>query len=138
MEEKLSIDNCSCVIIHEDVVNKVKACIPQVETLYHLADLFKILGDSTRIKILCALFQAEMCVCDIAALLEMTQSAISHQLRVLKQANLVKFRKEGKVVYYSLEDDHVESIFDQGLIHITEKNKSFLGGENNGRGNKKI
>ncbi|ERI92396.1 putative transcriptional repressor SmtB [Clostridiales bacterium oral taxon 876 str. F0540] len=122
MEEKINIENCSCTIIHEDVVNKVKDCIPREEMLYDLADLFKILGDSTRIKILCALFQAEMCVCDIAALLGMTQSAISHQLRVLKQARLVKNRKEGKVVYYSLEDEHVKSIFDQGLIHIAEKN----------------
>jgi ArsR family transcriptional regulator len=122
MEDKTNVENCSCTIIHEDVVNKVKTCIPQEETLYDLADLFKILGDSTRIKILCALFQAEMCVCDIAALLGMTQSAISHQLRVLKQARLVKYRKEGKVVYYSLEDEHVKSIFDQGLIHIAEKN----------------
>jgi ArsR family transcriptional regulator, lead/cadmium/zinc/bismuth-responsive transcriptional repressor len=121
MEEKLNIESCSCTIIHEDVVNKVKDCIPQEETLYDLADLFKILGDSTRIKILCALFQAEMCVCDIAALLGMTQSAISHQLRVLKQGSLVKYRREGKIVYYSLDDDHVKSIFDQGLIHITEK-----------------
>ncbi len=91
------------------------------ETLYDLADLFKVLGDTTRIKILCALFQAEMCVCDISALLGMTQSAISHQLRVLKQARLVKYRKEGKVVYYSLDDEHVESIFDKGLIHISER-----------------
>lgn len=121
MEERINIENCSCSIIHEDVVNKVKECIPQEELLYDLADLFKIFGDTTRIKILCALFQAEMCVCDIAALLGMTQSSISHQLRVLKQARLVKYRKEGKVVYYSLDDEHVKSIFDQGLIHITEK-----------------
>ena len=121
MEDKVNIENCSCSIIHEDVVNKVKECIPQEELLYDLADLFKIFGDTTRIKILCALFQAEMCVCDIAALLRMTQSSISHQLRVLKQARLVKYRREGKVVYYSLDDEHVKSIFDQGLIHITEK-----------------
>jgi ArsR family transcriptional regulator, lead/cadmium/zinc/bismuth-responsive transcriptional repressor len=121
LEERLNFDNCNCTIIHEDVVNSVKACIPQEEILYDLADLFKTLGDSTRIKILCALFQAEMCVCDIAALLGMTQSAISHQLRVLKQASLVKYRKDGKVVYYSLDDEHVKSIFDQGLNHITEK-----------------
>jgi ArsR family transcriptional regulator len=121
MEEKISIENCSCSVIHEDVVNRVKEYIPEEETLYDLADLFKVLGDSTRIKILCALFQAEMCVCDIAALLGMTQSAISHQLRVLKQGRIVKYRKEGKVVYYSLEDEHVKSIFNQGLIHINEK-----------------
>lgn len=122
MEERNNIENCSCNVIHEDVVNEVKANMPQEEILYDLADLFKVLGDSTRVKILCALFQAEMCVCDIAALLSMNQSAISHQLRVLKQARLVKYRKDGKVVYYSLEDEHVKSIFDQGLIHIDEKN----------------
>lgn len=122
MKDRNNIENCNCTIIHEDVVIKVKECIPQEEILYDLADLFKIFGDTTRIKILCALFQAEMCVCDIAALLGMTQSSISHQLRVLKQARLVKYRKEGKVVYYSLEDEHVKSIFDQGLIHISEKN----------------
>ncbi len=122
MEDKAKIESCSCTIIHEDVVNKVREHMPQEETLYDLADIFKVLGDSTRVKILSALFQAEMCVCDIAALLGMTQSAISHQLRVLKQARLVKYRKDGKVVYYSLEDEHVKSIFDQGLVHIAEKN----------------
>lgn len=121
MEESINIESCNCSIIHEDVINEVKKHIPQEEALYDLADLFKVLGDSTRIKILCALFQAEMCVCDISALLGMTQSAISHQLRVLKQARLVKYRKDGKVVYYSLDDEHVKSIFDQGLIHISEK-----------------
>jgi ArsR family transcriptional regulator len=95
--------------------------MPQEETLYDLAELFKVFGDSTRIKILWALDEAEMCVCDIAFLLNMTQSAISHQLRVLKQTNLVKNRREGKVVYYSLDDDHVRKIFDQGLIHINEE-----------------
>lgn len=121
MGERVNIESCSCSIIHEDVVNKVKENIPKEETLYDLADLFKVLGDSTRIKILCALFQAEMCVCDIAALLGMTQSAISHQLRVLKQARIVKHRKDGKVVYYSLDDEHVKGIFNQGLTHISEK-----------------
>jgi ArsR family transcriptional regulator, lead/cadmium/zinc/bismuth-responsive transcriptional repressor len=121
MEERNKIESCCCNIIHEDVVKRVKGTIPKEETLYDLADFFKVLGDSTRIKILCALFQAEMCVCDITALLEMNQSAISHQLRVLKQSRLVKYRKEGKIVYYSLTDDHVKSIFDQGLIHIDEE-----------------
>lgn len=118
---KETIDTCNCNVIHEDVVKRVKETIPQEETLYDLADLFKTFGDSTRIKIICALFQSEMCVCDIAALLCMNQSAISHQLRVLKQARLVKYRKEGKVVYYSLDDDHVKGIFDQGLAHLNEK-----------------
>ena len=116
-----SIERCDCNVIHEDIVNQVRDKMPQEESLYDLAELFKVFGDSTRIRILWALHETEMCVCDIAVLLNMTQSAISHQLRVLKQANLVKNRKEGKVVYYSLVDDHVREIFDQGLIHINEK-----------------
>lgn len=115
------IEKCDCEVIHEDIVNLVKEKMQDEENLYDLAELFKVFGDSTRIKILWALDEAEMCVCDIAALLNMTQSAISHQLRVLKQANLVKNRKEGKVVYYSLDDEHVKQIFDQGLVHINEK-----------------
>ena len=110
---------CECTVIHQEVIDKIK--LPEEELLYDLGDFFKILGDSTRIKILSALFQSEMCVCDIAALLGMTQSAISHQLRVLKQGKLVKQRKEGKVVYYSLDDDHIKHIVDQGLTHISEK-----------------
>ena len=124
MTEKFnSIERCDCNVIHEDIVNQVRDKMPQDESLYDLAELFKVFGDSTRIRILWALHEAEMCVCDIAVLLNMTQSAISHQLRVLKQANLVKNRKEGKVVYYSLVADHVRDIFDQGLIHINEKQK---------------
>lgn len=110
---------CECTVIHQEVIDKIK--LPEEELLYDLGDFFKILGDSTRIKILSVLFQSEMCVCDIAALLGMTQSAISHQLRVLKQGRLVKHRKEGKVVYYSLDDDHIKHIVDQGLTHISEK-----------------
>ena len=110
---------CECTVIHQEVIDKIK--LPEEELLYDLGDFFKILGDSRRIKILSALFQSEMCVCDIAALLGMTQSAISHQLRVLKQGRLVKHRKEGKVVYYSLDDDHIKHIVDQGLTHISEK-----------------
>jgi len=102
-------------------VNKVRQLMPPEEKLYDLADLFKVFGDSTRIRIICALFEAEMCVCDIAYLLNMSQSAISHQLRVLKQSRLVKRRRDGKVVYYSLDDKHIELIFNQGLIHINEK-----------------
>jgi len=120
-ENRVSIESCSCSIIHEDAVSKVRNSMPEEETLYDLAELFKVFGDTTRIKILCALFESEMCVCDIAALLSMNQSAISHQLRVLKQASLVKYRKEGKVVYYSLDDEHVKQIFDQGLVHIRER-----------------
>lgn len=118
---KTHADTCNCSIIHEDVVSRVRKIMPKEEKLYDLAELFKVFGDTTRIKILHALFEAEMCVCDIAALLEMNQSAISHQLRILKQAGLVKFRKEGKVVYYSLDDDHVKNIFEQGFIHINHK-----------------
>lgn len=120
-EKNTSIDTCSSNIIHEDIVNKVKGKMPREEKLYDLAELFKVFGDTTRIKILYALFEEEMCVCDIAALLGMTQSAISHQLRVLKSAGLVKYRKKGKVVYYSLDDEHVKNIFDQGFIHINHR-----------------
>ena len=120
MEESNKIESCSCTVIHQDIVDKVRKHIPAEESLYDLAELFKVFGDTTRIKMLCVLFQSEMCVCDIAAVLNMTQSAISHQLRVLKQARLVKYRKEGKSVYYSLDDEHVKSIFDQGLIHVSE------------------
>lgn len=122
MDNKLQpIDRCDCIVIHEEIVNEVKKKMPLEEDLYDLAELFKVFGDSTRIKILWALHEAEMCVCDIAVLLNMTQSAISHQLRVLKQAHLVKNRKDGKVVYYSLDDDHVKQIFDQGLDHVNEQ-----------------
>ena len=114
------IEKCCCDVIHEDIVNNVRTKMPEEETLYDLAELFKIFGDSTRIKILWALEEAEMCVCDISALLNMTQSAISHQLRILKQADLVKNRREGKIVFYSLKDEHVKQIFNQGLEHINE------------------
>lgn len=117
----VSADRCDCEVIHEDVVNSVSTKMPKEEALYDLAELFKVFGDTTRIRILWALDEAEMCVCDIAYLLNMTQSAISHQLRVLKQAKLVRNRKEGKVVYYSLDDEHVRMIFDQGLVHINEE-----------------
>lgn len=119
-KRQASVERCDCEVIHEDVVSQVREKMPEEETLYDLADFFKVFGDSTRIRILWALDEAEMCVCDIAYLLNMTQSAISHQLRVLKQAKLVKNRKEGKVVYYSLDDEHVRLILDQGLVHINE------------------
>jgi len=107
--------------IHKDVVKRVEKTMPKEEIIYELADFFKILGDTTRMRILSALFQEEMCVYDIANLLKMTQSAISHQLRVLKQGRFVKHRKEGKIVYYSLEDEHIKHIVEQGMIHILEK-----------------
>lgn len=113
-------DRCNCNVIHEDIVNKVKGRMPVEENLYDLAEFFRVFGDTTRVKILWALYESEMCVCDIAVLLNMTQSAISHQLRVLKQARLVKYKKEGKIVFYSLDDEHIIQIFDQGLIHINE------------------
>lgn len=115
------IDRCDCTIIHEEVVNDVRQHMPDDNILIDLADIFKVFGDSTRVKILCALFRAEMCVCDISVLLGMTKSSISHQLRILRQSKLVKSRKDGRVVYYSLDDDHVKSIFDQGLSHVCEK-----------------
>lgn len=111
---------CASTVIHRDVVEKVRKSLPDDTVLYNLADLFKTFGDTTRIKILHALFKAEMCVCDIAFLLNMTASAISHQLRVLKQGRLIKQRKAGKVVYYSLADTHVESIVNCGIEHIAE------------------
>jgi ArsR family transcriptional regulator, lead/cadmium/zinc/bismuth-responsive transcriptional repressor len=111
---------CECTVIHEDLIRAARENMPQEENLYDLAELFKVFGDTTRVKILWALFKSEMCVCDIAYLLNMTQSAISHQLRVLKTARLVKYRKDGKVVYYSLNDAHIQRIFEQGLEHISE------------------
>lgn len=111
---------CDTTVIHGDIVAEVRENMPPEEQLFNLAEFFKVFGDTTRIRILYTLFQSEMCVCDIAHLLDMSQSAISHQLRVLKNAKLVKFRKEGRVVYYSLDDDHVKAIFDQGYQHILE------------------
>jgi len=111
------------LVLHPDVVARVQDKMKAEETLYDLAELFKVFGDTTRIKILSALFESEMCVGDIAVALGMTQSAISHQLRVLKQAKLVRYRKEGKVVYYALDDDHVKQIFYQGLNHVNENVK---------------
>jgi ArsR family transcriptional regulator len=116
----MSDEFCRCELIHESVIQTVKAKMPQEEALYDLAELFKVFGDTTRIKIIAALLEAELCVCDIAELLAMSQSAISHQLRVLRHARLVKHRKEGKVVFYSLDDEHIKILFDQGLTHILE------------------
>ncbi len=113
-------DLCSEQCIHKDVIEKVNEIMPDEDIVFDLAELFKVFGDSTRLKILCVLLESEMCVCDIAELLNMSFSAISHQLRVLKQSKLVKFRREGKTVIYSLSDDHVRSIIDQGLEHIEE------------------
>jgi len=106
--------------VHPDIVKAVTEKLPDEELLYDVAELFKVFGDSTRVRIICALFESEMCVCDIAGVLNMTQSAISHQLRVLKQARLVKYRREGKTVFYSLADDHIQTIFNQAFEHIME------------------
>lgn len=119
-ENNTPLDNCDFIHVHEDIVQQVNDSMPEEEILYDLAELFKVFGDSTRIKILYVLFQTEMCVCDIAQTLNMTQSAISHQLRVLKQSQLVKYRREGKTVFYSLSDSHVKTILNQGLEHIEE------------------
>ena len=114
------VENCEYIHVHEDIVAQVNENMPDEEILYDLAELFKIFGDSTRIKLLYVLFESEMCVCDIANLLGMTQSAISHQLRALKQSKLVKYRREGKTVFYSLADSHVRTILDQGMEHVAE------------------
>ena len=114
------LECCEDCQIHPDRLDIVNSGMPEEEELYDLAELFKVFGDTTRIKIICALFESEMCVCDLSCLLNMTQSAISHQLRVLKSARLVKFRREGKVVYYSLDDEHIKHIYDAGLNHISE------------------
>lgn len=113
-------EDVCCNVVHETIVNDVKEKLPAEEMLYDLAELFKVFGDSTRIKILYVLLESEMCVCDIASLLNMTQSAISHQLRVLKQSQLVKFRREGKTIFYSLADHHVVTILNQGMDHVGE------------------
>lgn len=115
-----NIESCNCNVIHEDVVVKVSEKLPRDEVLYDLAELFKAFGDSTRVKILCALFESEMCVCDLAAILGISQSAVSHQLRTLKASRLVKFKRVGKIVYYSLEDEHIKHIFNEGFKHIIE------------------
>ena len=114
------VDHCEITQVHQGAVDQVRQVLPPDEVLSDLADLFKIFGDSTRIKILYALLRSELCVCDIAQLLGMTQSAISHQLRALKQSKLVKYRREGKQVYYALADGHVRTILDQGIEHISE------------------
>lgn len=111
---------CGYMHLHEEVVRRAEAEMPEAEALFDLAELFKIFGDSTRIRILYLLFESEMCVCDIAQLLGMTQSAISHQLQVLKKSKLVKYRRQGKTVFYSLADAHVRTIIGQGMEHISE------------------
>ncbi len=115
-----TVSLCGREITHAQVVKMVEEQLPDEHSLYDLAELFKVFGDSTRIRILYALAESEMSVCCISELLNMTMSAISHQLRILKQARLVKYRREGKTVFYSLADDHVLTIISQGLEHIME------------------
>ncbi len=115
------LKSCKTHYIHKEIIKKVLDSIPKEEKLYDLADFFKMFGDTTRIKILHALFVSEMCVCDLAELLNVSQSAVSHQLKTLRQENLVSFRKEGKTVFYSLIDEHVKQIVDLGIQHINEK-----------------
>lgn len=120
MMDQDGMERCDFIHAHEEIVDAVNARMPNEEILYDLAELFKVFGDSTRIKILYVLFESEMCVCDIAQLLNMNQSAISHQLRVLKQSKLVKYRRDGKTVFYSLADGHVRTILGQGMEHVAE------------------
>ena len=115
-----AVPGCDYMNAHQDIIQRVNESMPEEEVLYDLAELYKVFGDTTRIKILYVLFESEMCVCDIAQLLNMSTSAISHQLRVLKQAQLVKYRRDGKAVFYSLSDDHVRTIIDQGMEHVEE------------------
>lgn len=120
MLDNNGVERCDEFCTHSAIVEAVKPEMPEEEKLYDLAELFKIFGDTTRIRILYVLFESEMCVCDIAEVLKMTQSAISHQLRLLKQAKLVKNRREGKTVFYSLADNHVRTIINQGMEHVEE------------------
>lgn len=120
MGREAANDRCDCDVIHEEAVGRVRARMPEEEALHDLADLYKVFGDSTRVRILSSVDGDELCVCDIAALLGMTKSAISHQLRQLRQAGLVRSRRDGKIVYYSLADEHVHGILDLGLVHLAE------------------
>lgn len=114
------IERCDLTFVHKDIVKKVNDEMPEEEILYDLAEFYKVFGDTTRIKILYILLKSELCVCDISHVLGVSQSAVSHQLRMLKQMKLVKYRREGKSVFYSLSDHHIELILRQGLEHISE------------------
>lgn len=118
--KKMEVECCDCMHLHEENIHLVKEHMPPEPKLKDLADLFKVFGDTTRIKILYVLLQSELCVCDLADVLQMSQSAISHQLRVLKQMKLVKNRREGKTVFYSLADSHIQTIMSQGMEHVEE------------------
>lgn len=114
------VETCEFLCVHQDIVDQVRDNMPQAQELTAMAELFKLFGDPTRLKILCSLSQQELCVCDLSNLIGMTQSAVSHQLRQLKQGRLVKSRREGKTIFYSLSDDHVGTVLAQGMEHISE------------------
>ncbi len=120
MENDIMQEECECNIVHESAVERARAGMPDEDTLADVAELFKVFGDTTRTRILSALFETELCVCDLASLLGMTKSAISHQLRILRQTKIVKSRKSGKEVYYSLDDGHISRIFQTALEHLKE------------------
>ena len=120
MEVSMEENFIECTVLHEETVKKVKQKMPEDGFIYDLAELFKVFADSTRMKIIYALLEEELCVCDIANIVGTTQSAISHQLRLLKQSKLVKFRREGKIIFYSLDDDHIAEIVKKGSEHIEE------------------
>lgn len=121
MNQDMKSALCDCDVIHPDMVERVKRYMPDEEKLYDLADFFKVFGDSTRVKMLWALDRGELCVCDLAVLLNMTKSAISHQLKTLRQEKLVKYRRDGKNAFYSLQDEHVKNLLEIGMEHIEER-----------------
>ena len=116
----MHVECCDVYETHENIIHQIEDGMPSEEVIQNLADFYKVFADVTRVKILCVLFQSELCVCDLAEVVGMTQSAVSHQLRLLKQMKLVKNRRDGKIVYYSLADAHIQSILNQGMEHIIE------------------
>ena len=120
MTERCEIETCGFLHVHEEVAERLQAAMPAQESLLRLAELFKVFGDGTRVRILYVLLTEEVCVCDLAKLLGMTQSAVSHQLRILKQAQLIRARRDGKTIFYSLADDHVATLLRQGMEHVCE------------------
>lgn len=119
-EKELDGEMCDCEHVHSDVVEYVENVLPDEGVLYEIAELFKVFGDSTRTRIISALFEKELCVCDIADLLHMTKSAVSHQLRTLRQTKIVKSRRSGKEIFYSLDDEHIKKIYQMALEHLKE------------------
>lgn len=120
MSDITNIEFENCDKNHKHIIKETMEKMPDIDTLFNLAEFFKVFGDSTRIRIMCALFQSELCVCDIAEIVGMGQSAVSHQLRILRSANIVKVRREGKSSFYSLDDEHIYQIYKMGLTHINE------------------